>query len=134
MSIKSFIGSMAELVIKVAALLFVASYIFKAATAAYDYGYRVFTEPPVSLGEGRIVSVNVDAPVSAKEVGVMLEERGLIRDANLFLIQELVSENHGKLQPGIYDLSTSMTAQEMMAVMAADAPDEEEEDAGEDAP
>ena len=67
--------------------------------------------------------------MSAMEVGKMLEERGLIRDANLFVLQELLSENHGKMQPGIYDLSTAMTAEEMMDVMAADAPKEGEEDA-----
>ena len=129
MSVKSIIGSTVELIIKVVALIFIASYIFKAATAAYDYGYRIFTEAPVSLGEGRVISVIVEEPVSVKDVGQMLEERGLIRDANLFVIQELLSEDHGKLQPGVYDLSTSMTAQEMMAVMAADAPEEDEENA-----
>ena len=37
----------------------------------------------------------------------MLQDKGLIRDAGLFRIQELLSENHGKIQPGIYDLSTT---------------------------
>ena len=129
MSVKSIIGSTVELIIKVVALVFIASYIIKTATAAYDYGYRIFTEAPVSLGEGRVISVIVEDPVSVRDVGQMLEERGLIRDANLFVIQELLSEDHGKIQPGIYDLSTSMTAQEMVAVMATDAPEEEEENA-----
>lgn len=126
MTIKGVIGSTVELIIKIVALAFIVTYLIKASTAAYDYGYRIFTEEPVSLGEGRIISVNVEAPVSAKAVGDMLEERGLIRDANLFMIQELLSENHGKIQPGIYDLSTAMTAEEMIAVMAENAPDEEE--------
>ncbi len=126
MTVKGIIGSTVELVIKIVVLVFFASYLIKAATAAYDYGYRIFTEAPVSLGEGRIISVSVEDPVSVRAVGEMLEERGLIRDANLFVIQELLSESHGKIQPGIYDLSTAMTAEEMMAVMAQDAPDEEE--------
>ncbi len=126
MTIKGIIGSTVELVIKIVVLVIFISYLIKASTAAYDYGYRIFTEAPVSLGEGRIISVSVGDPVSVREVGEMLEERGLIRDANLFVIQELLSENHGKIQPGIYDLSTAMTAEEMMAVMAENAPDEEE--------
>lgn len=126
MTIKGIIGSTVELVIKIAALIFFISYLIKASAAVYDYGYRIFTEAPVSLGEGRIISVSVKEPVSVKAVGDMLEERGLIRDGNLFVIQELLSENHGKIQPGIYDLSTAMTAEEMMAVMAENAPDEEE--------
>lgn len=128
MSIKSVVGSTVELIIKVAFLVFAVTYILRAAAAAYDYGFRVFTEEPVSLGEGRTISVSIEEPVSVKDVGKMLEERGLIRDANLFVIQELLSENHGKIQAGIYDLSTSMTAEEMMDVMAADAPEEEEEE------
>ena len=132
MSIKGIIGSTVELIIKIVILVFAATYIMRAATAAYDYGFRIFTEEPVSLGEGRTISVSVQEPVSAREVGEMLEERGLIRDANLFVIQELLSENHGKMQPGIYDLSTAMTAEEMMDVMAADAPVEGEEDTGEE--
>lgn len=132
MSVKGIIGSTAELIVKLVFLVFAATYIMRAATAAYDYGFRIFTEEPVSLGEGRTISVSVKEPVSAREVGEMLEERGLIRDANLFVIQELLSENHGKMQPGIYDLSTAMTAEEMMDVMAADAPEEGEEDTGEE--
>lgn len=128
MSVKEVIGSTLELIIKVVVLICAATYIMRAATAAYDYGYRIFTEKPVSLGEGRIISVSVEDPVSVMEIGTMLEERGLIRDAKLFVMQELLSENHGKIQPGIYDLSTAMTAEEMMDVMAADAPEEGEED------
>ncbi len=125
MSIKEVIGSVFELIVKVVALVFAVTYIIKAATASYEYGYRVFTEEPVSEGEGRTISVSVEEPVSAKDVGQMLEERGLIRDANLFVIQELLSENHDKIQPGIYDLSTAMTAEEMLEVMSADAPEED---------
>lgn len=102
MTVKGIIGSTVELVIKIVVLVFFVTWLLKVSTAAYDYGYRIFTEAPVSLGEGRIISVSVEKPVSVRAVGEMLEERGLIRDANLFVIQELLSENHGKIQPGIY--------------------------------
>lgn len=135
MSIKEAIGSTLELIIKAVVLIFAVTYIIRAATASYEYGYRVFTEEPVSQGEGRTISVSVEEPVSPRDIGEMLEERGLIRDANLFVIQELLSENHGKIQPGIYDLSTAMTAEEMLSVMAADAPEESENaDTGEETP
>jgi len=135
MSIKEAIGSTLELIIKAVVLIFAVTYIIRAATASYEYGYRVFTEAPVSQGEGRTISVSVEEPVSPRDIGEMLEERGLIRDANLFVIQELLSENHGKIQPGIYDLSTAMTAEEMLSVMAADAPEESENaDTGEETP
>ena len=126
MNIKYIIGSIVEMVIKIVVFIFIAMFVIRTATAAYDYGFRVFAEKPMDVGEGRTISVSIGNADSAKEVGEMLQERGLIRDATLFRIQELLSENHGKIQPGIYDLSTAMTAQEMLEVIAA-KPDEEEE-------
>ena len=92
-----------KVVIIVAAILL----IYKGATNAYDYGYRLFTEPAVSQGTGREVTVSITSGKSAKEVGQLLESKGLIRDAKLFTLQELISDYHGKIQPGIYTLSSS---------------------------
>ena len=131
MKIKYVIGSLAELIIKVAAFIFIAMFVARTATAAYEYGFRVFAEGPVEAGEGRVISVSISAGDTAREVGEMLQERGLIRDANLFRIQELLSEHHGKIQPGIYDLSTSMTAQDILAVIAVEPETDEEEETGE---
>lgn len=124
MNWKYLVGGTAQLIIKAVALAFIIMYVLRISTAAYDYGYRVFAETPISVGEGRTISVYIEVGDSAKEVGEMLQEKGLIRDANLFRIQELLSEYRGKIKPGIYDLSTSMTAQEMLAVIS---PEEEEE-------
>ncbi|MDE6882926.1 MAG: endolytic transglycosylase MltG [Lachnospiraceae bacterium] len=126
MNIKYIIGSIVEMVIKITAFVFIAMFVIRTAAAAHDYGFRVFAEKPMDVGEGRTISVSIGNADSAKEVGEMLQERGLIRDATLFRIQELLSENHGKIRPGIYDLTTAMTAQEMLEVIAA-KPDEEEE-------
>lgn len=124
MNWKYLVGGTAQLIIKAIVFAFIIVYVLRISTVAYDYGYRVFAETPVSLGEGRTISVYIENGDSAKEVGEMLQEKGLIRDARLFRIQELLSENRGKIKPGIYDLSTSMTAQEMLAVIS---PEEEEE-------
>lgn len=131
MKVKYIIGSLAEAIIKIVVLVFIVSFVFRTATAAYEYGFRVFAEEPMEAGEGRTISVSISGGDSAKEVGEMLQERGLIRDANLFRIQELLSEHHGKIQPGIYDLSTSMTAQDMLAVIAVEPETNEDEETGE---
>lgn len=128
MEIKQLIGSAIETIIKIAAVVFLVTFVYDAAIKAYDYGYRVFAEEPVSVGDGRTISISVEASDSVRDIGKNLEEKGLIRDANLFFVQELLSEYHGKIQPGIYDLNTSMTNDEMMAIMSAEA--EEEEDTG----
>lgn len=134
MDIKQLIASTIETVIKIVLVIFLVRFVYGAALKAYDYGYRVFAEEPVSAGEGRTISIYVQDGDSVKDIGQNLEEKGLIRDANLFFVQELLSEHHGKINPGIYDLSTSMTADDMLAVMAAELEEEDGEDAGGAAP
>lgn len=128
MDIKQVIGSIVETIIKVVAVLFLISFVYDTAIKAYDFGYRVFAEEAMTTGEGRIISVYVEPDDSVRDIGKMLEEKGLIRDANLFFVQELLSENHGKINPGIYDLNTSMKSDEMLAIMAAEPEKTEESD------
>ncbi len=126
MDIKEILGTTVQIIVKVAIFAIIIMYVFRAAVAAYDYGYRVFTEEAVSTGEGRIISVSIEGSQSVLDVGNMLQEKGLIRDGKLFVIQELLSENHGNIQPGVYDLNTSMTAQEMLEVIAVKPETDEE--------
>lgn len=102
--------------------------IYRGATMAYDYGYRLFTEPPVSEGTGREVTVSITSGKKAKEVGELLESKGLIRDAKLFYMQELFSDYHGKIKPGIYTLNSSMTAEEILEVICPPEAEEESEE------
>ncbi len=48
----------------------------------------------------------------------MLKENGLIKDVSVFVVQEKLSEYSGEIKPGVYVLNTSMTAEEMIAVMS----------------
>lgn len=81
----------------------------------YDFGYRVYTEPPVSQDKGTEQIVQITEDMGAKELAELLEEKGLVRDARLFYVQEKLEKF--KLQPGVYKVSTSMTAREQMAAM-----------------
>ena len=121
MSIKEIIGSTAELIIKVVALIFAVTYIIRASTAAYDYGYRIFTEPAMSTeANGRTVTVTVGSDMSPFDIGKLFESRGLIRDAKLFVLQYFLSEYREDVKTGVFELNTSMTVEDMMAVMAKD--------------
>ena len=73
------------------------------------------------------MSVAIVEGKSVMEIGQILEEKGLIRSAYLFYLQEMVSSYHGKLQPGVYELSTAMTPEEMIEIMAASYTEEVEE-------
>lgn len=132
MNIKEVVVSAIETIFKVVVAVILVMFVYKKALWAYDYGYRVFAEEPMTTGDGRTISISVEPGDSAKKIGENLEEKGLIRDSNLFFIQELLSEYHGLLNPGIYDLNTSMTSDEMMAVMSAEPKAEEETGASTD--
>ena len=118
MKVRYLIGAVVEAIIKVVVLAIIVMFVLRTSTAAYDFGYRVFANEPVSLTGGRTITVGIAESADVKDVAAMLEEKGLIKDADLFVIQELLSAYHGKILPGIYDLSTSMTADEMLAVMS----------------
>ncbi len=100
-------------------------------TIAYDFGYRVFTEPAMENAPGQDVPVQITRDMSGREFGAMLEEKGLVRDANLFYLQFMLSADSLKnLQPGVYTLNTSMTAKDMLVMVSAVPETEESETDG----
>ena len=52
-----------------------------------------------------------------EEIANMMEEKGLSRDARLFYIQMLCSDYKKTIQPGLYILSTDMTAEEILSII-----------------
>ena len=65
-----------------------------------------------------IISLSEDT--SARELGKTLEEKGLVRDGNLFFLQLKLSAYSKRILPGVYTLNTSMTAKDMMVVMSTE--------------
>ena len=102
-------------------MLLVVIGLIKLGSFCYDFGYRVFTEGPVEEEPGTDVTVDVTGDLSEYQNGKLLKKEGLIRDANLFYVQLRMSAYHGKLKTGTYTLNTSMTAKDMMVVMAAES-------------
>lgn len=103
---------------KVVVAIVIVVLIYQGASKCYDYGYRVFTEPAIASGEGRTVTVTVPVDTNALALGELMEAKGLTRDKYLFALQYLLSEYREDFKPGTYELSTSMTAEEMMEVMS----------------
>lgn len=105
--------------------LLLAAGLYHCGKTAYNFGYRVFTETAIDKeGEGKDKVVHVSSKMDAREIGEMLERKGLIRSANLFVLQLKLSAYSKKIKSGIYTLSTSMTAHEMIQVMAAAVPED----------
>ena len=130
MNIKQMVLAVLGMIFKVAVAVLVIVVVYKGAITAYDYGYRVFQEPPVAEKPGMDVSVEITMGKSALQIGEILEAKGLIRDAKLFYVQNLLSHYKDKLRAGTYTLNTSMTMEEMMEVMSAQEPDEAAGDTG----
>ena len=125
MKSKNVVMPIFSIIFKIVVAIIIVMLVFTWSKKAYEYGQRVFNEPPVSTGSGRTITVVVNQGDSAKEIGEMLEKNGLIRDAKLFVIQEMLSAYKDELQPGTYELSTAMTAEEMMEIMAKQTEEEE---------
>lgn len=124
MNSKEVVVSVFSTVFKIVVAVIIVMLVYKWSVSAYEYGQRVFNEPPVSSGSGRVITVTVEEGDTAKEIGNMLEKNGLIRDAKLFQIQEMLSKYKDKMQPGTYELSTAMTTEEMMGIMSVQMEEE----------
>ncbi len=107
-------GAIIKIIVAVAAVFI----IYRGAALCYDYGYRIFTEPAMASAEsGRTVKLTVTEDMSVLEIGELMQNKGLSRDSRLFALQYIFSEYREDVEPGTYEVSTSMTAEEIMAAM-----------------
>lgn len=130
MNIKQLLGAISAMIIQIAIAAAVIIAVFKLAIAAYDFGYQVFADLPVSEGDGTVISVVVSEQQSSKDLAQVLEERGLINYAYVFFIQEQLSDDYrGKIKPGTYELSTAMSSEQMLEILCHVEAAEDEENA-----
>lgn len=126
MNAKQIITAVGGMLLKVLVAILVIVGVYKGATIGYEYGYRIFQEPAMTERPGVDIQVDITMGKTALEIGEVLEQHGLVRDKYIFYVQNLLSNYKDELQPGSYVLNTSMTAQEMMEIMAESADDTEE--------
>lgn len=112
-------------IVRVALVILAAVCIMNYAGKAYDFGYRIFAEEPMSAPPGRDINVVVTNNDSQKDIIQMLEDKGIIRDHTLFTIQKKLSIYKDDIEPGSYDLNTSMDTEAILKVLVGE---EEEED------
>lgn len=94
---------------------------------AYAFGYRVFTETSVDEEPGKDVVVLVRSDMSKRDVGQLLEEKGLVSDQWLFLVQYALTD-FDTIAPGTYTLNTAMTVHEMAEIMSGEDEEDTESD------
>lgn len=127
MKVRQFLATILSALIKIAVIIWIINFIYTQTVAAFDFGYRVFTEEAVAPQPGRDVPFSFTEGKSYKDIAQSLEEKGLVRDYKLAFVQILVSERREFLKPGIYTLNTSMTVEDMVNVMAPDNEEAEDE-------
>ena len=131
MNIKSIALGFMGFIVRASILAVLILVIFRTGQKAYEFGFRIFTEEAMSPAPGRDVAVTIVQGDSTMDVGEMLEEKGLIRDSKLFYVQKKCSVYDDDIKPGFYTLNTSMTAEDMFAIIAG-RKDEEGEGGSED--
>ncbi len=114
---RQIVGAVFGTVVRVVVAAVVLMFIYRYAIMAYDYGYRIFGEEPMEAEPGRDVSIEVAESDDAEDIGLMLEQKGLIRDASLFIILEKLSGSEIGISAGTYQLNTAMTVEEMLDIM-----------------
>ena len=126
MNAKQLLGAISAMIVRIVVAAAIIAVVFKLAISAYDFGYQIFADVPMSEGSGRTVSVVVSEGQSSRELAKMLEQKGLIKDANVFYIQEQLSDYKDMIKPGTYELSTGMNSEYMLAILC-DVQAEQEE-------
>lgn len=98
--------------------------VYVGALTAYDFGYRIFAEKPMSVTPGVEVEVVIEEGMGTAAVADMLEAEGVIRDALVFKIQNRLSHYSSGFLAGKYTLNTSMDNDEIMAVLSGEVSQE----------
>ncbi len=119
MNLKQLFGAMSATVFKICITAVVVLAVIFLSVSAYDFGYAVFADAPLSTGEAQPVSVVITEDKDTMEVAELLESKGIIADAKIFYVQEMLSDTTGGIQPGVYELSPTMNAAEILAAITA---------------
>ena len=118
MKLTQILATILSAIIKIAVAIWIVNFLYTKTLAAYDFGYRIFTEAPIAPSPGRDVVVSYTEGKSFKDLAKTPEEKGLVRDYKLAMIQMYVSVYKDTIRPGSYTLNTSMTTEEMMKAMS----------------
>ena len=74
MKISSLISGIINFIIRAVIVVFVIYAIKQLCIKAYDYGYRIYSEPPMAEGEGIDVVENIPMGSSVMDTGEILKE------------------------------------------------------------
>ena len=88
--------------------------LIQAFTLAYNFSYKVFTDSCMNPNSTKEVSFVIEPDSSTTEIVDALIEQGLVQDRYVMLAKVYLSSYHGKMMPGTYTLSPSMTQDDIL--------------------
>lgn len=118
-----------ELCIHVLIYAFVIFIVYRAAVFAYDYSYNVFGDPVVSKYDTQTQTIVVEDGDSASQVAKKLKDAGLIKYESAFVIRVRLEELGDQIMPGTFELSPSMSIEEILQKLITEG-DIRQEDSG----
>lgn len=95
--------------------------LFLGITRGYSYGHEIFAPAPMAAPPGTDYEIVVQDGDSVSEVGRLLEDKGLIKDKNIFLLQAKLYEY--SVYPGTYTLNSSENSKDMLKALDAGGKD-----------
>ena len=116
--VKEVILSVLRTAVKAMLAVLVVVVIYRGALIGYEVGYRVFSEQPVSTGQGTDITVTISEGMDSGEIADLLEEEGVIRSALIFRLQNRLFSYKKTMEAGTYTLNTSMTNDEIMEALS----------------
>lgn len=95
---------------------------------AYDFSYKVFTDNCLNPMNKSEVQFVIAPDSTTMEIVDLLVEEELVDDRYVLLAKVYLSSYHGKMMPGTYTLSPSMTQDEILKTITGTVVKEEEEE------
>ena len=109
----------ASICLKVIVFIVIILGIVSLGQTTYRYTHAVFSDAALEEEPGKMVRVKIPEDVNGKQLAKVLEENGLIEDANVFVIQMKMADFGETVKAGTYELSTSMPPSEMFKILSS---------------
>lgn len=120
MNTKKAVMQVSSICLKVAVVVLVILGIIYLGQTTYRYTHAVFSDQAYEEQPGKNVTITISEEVTVREISEILEEKGLIEDAGVFRIQMKMSDFDKTIEPGTYELNSSMTPEEIAEVLSGD--------------
>lgn len=114
-----------RLTIKMAIIATLVAVFYVVCSKTFEYGSAIFSEEAMApYGKGVDVVVTIPNETSVGELGEILQSNGLIKDASIFKIQAFLYDL--TITPGTYEFSTENNVEDIIDLINANKPKEEE--------